>query len=193
MHSSNNFVALIVVFVVAGMVGLSFAAVPLYAMFCQVTGYDGTTQRASAAPDAGSVINSKVRVRFDANIYGNLSWKFKPVERSVNVKLGESKIIEYTAENTSDTVLTGTAKFKVMPEIAGSYFNKIACFCFTEQKLEPGQKVRMPVEFFVDPEMIKDADAKGVKEITLSYTFRQVETKISKVGNKSEPKNKNGG
>ncbi|MGH1349647.1 MAG: cytochrome c oxidase assembly protein [Methyloligellaceae bacterium] len=190
LQSSNKVVAIAVVFVVACMVGLSFAAVPLYAIFCQVTGYDGTTQRASAPADR--VINTKVRVRFDANISSDLSWDFKPVQNTVDVKLGESKIIEYTAENTSNVVLTGTAKFKVIPEIAGSYFNKIACFCFTEQKLEPGQKVRMPVEFFVDPDMIDDPDAKGVQEITLSYTFIPVKTTLSKTSKKSDTKKANG-
>ncbi len=191
LQSSNRTVAIGVVFVVACMVGLSFAAVPLYAIFCQVTGYDGTTQRAAAPSD--KIINTKVIVRFDANVSGDLPWEFKPVQRTVEVKLGESKIIEYTAENKSNSVSTGTAKFKVMPEIAGSYFNKIACFCFTKQKLEPGQKIKMPVEFFVDPEMVNDADAQGVHEITLSYTFIPVDTKLSKTISKSKPKQASGG
>ncbi len=188
LHKRNRRVAFVVLFVAVGMVGMSYAAVPLYQIFCQVTGYDGTTQKAEVASD--TVIDREIRVRFDSNVTNDLNWDFKPKTRVVDIKLGENKLVYYTAQNVSKETVTGVAKFKVTPEIMGSYFNKIECFCFTEQKLEPGQKVEMPVSFFVDPEMIKDADAKGIQEITLSYTFYPAQPKVSKAEDVSQGKGK---
>lgn len=158
---------------VAMMVGLTYASVPLYRLFCQVTGFGGTTQRAEAAPQ--QALDKAVSVRFDANTSSKLHWSFHPVQPSVKVRFGEQSMAYYEAVNTSDEVLTGTAVFNVTPPQAGAYFNKIQCFCFTEQTLKPGEKIEMPVTFFVDPEMLNDPDAAGVDEITLSYTFYPVD------------------
>ena len=163
------------------MLGMAYAAVPLYQIFCQVTGFAGTTQRATAAPD--QVLDRKITIRFDSNVSNGLVWKFGPTERTVDVKIGENKLAFYRASNPSDQPVTGTASFNVAPEAAGRYFNKIECFCFTEQTLKPGESVEMPVSFFVDPEIVNDSDARHITQITLSYTFYPVEEKqASKVG-----------
>jgi len=162
-------VGLICAGVAIGMVGMSYAAVPLYQIFCQVTGYGGTPQVASA-PSERSVAQS-ITMRFDANVSRGLEWDFKPVERTSQVRLGENRIAVYTATNTSDKPLRGTATFNVSPDAAGVFFNKIECFCFTEQLIEPGQTVEMPVSYFVDPDMLADKDAGHISQITLSYTF----------------------
>ena len=169
----NLRVALMAAAVSAGMVGLSFASVPLYRLFCQVTGFGGTTQRAESAP--AEVLNKTVSVRFDANTSEKLKWAFHPLQGPVTVKFGEQSMAYYEAVNRSDETLTGTAVFNVTPPQAGAYFNKIQCFCFTEQTLKPGEKIEMPVSFFVDPDMLNDADAAGIQEITLSYTFYPVD------------------
>jgi len=169
----NLRVALIAGSVAAGMVGLSYAAVPLYRLFCQVTGFGGTTQRADAAPEKAT--DSPVSVRFDANTSGNLAWSFHAVQTQMTVKVGEQNMAYYKATNISDKPVTGTAVFNVTPVQAGVYFNKIQCFCFTEQTLQPGESIEMPVSFFVDPDMLEDPDAAGIKEITLSYTFYPVD------------------
>ena len=157
---------------VIAMLGLSYAAVPLYKIFCQVTGYAGTTQRAKLAPEKAT--DQMIAVRFDANISRDLDWQFKPLQRVIKLKIGEEKLAFYTATNNSNESITGTATFNVTPAVAGSYFNKIACFCFTEQTLQPGESVEMPVSFFIDPDMLTDPDMKSVREITLSYTFFEV-------------------
>lgn len=157
------------------MLGLAFASVPLYQMFCQVTGFAGTTQRAESAPGATS--DRTIIVRFDSNVSSGLAWTFKPVQTRVDVKYGENTLAFYRATNTSDKPITGTATFNVAPEAAGAYFNKIECFCFTEQTLKPGETVEMPVSFFVDPDMIKDRSARSISQITLSYTFYPVKEK----------------
>ena len=149
------------------------ASVPLYRLFCQVTGFGGTTQRAETAPQ--QVLDKTVSVRFDANTSGKLEWTFHPVQPSVKVKFGEQSMAYYEAVNHSDKTLTGSAVFNVTPTQAGAYFNKIQCFCFTEQTLKPGEKIEMPVTFFVDPDMLNDPDAAGIDEITLSYTFYPVD------------------
>lgn len=172
----NARVAAIAASIAVGMLGMSYAAVPLYQMFCQVTGFAGTTQRAEKAPDASQVLERRVIVRFDSNVSGGLSWKFKPVQETIDIKYGENHLAFYTATNTSDKPLTGTASFNVAPEAAGAYFNKIECFCFTEQTLGPGETVEMPVSFFVDPDMVKDISASSISQITLSYTFFPVKT-----------------
>jgi cytochrome c oxidase assembly protein subunit 11 len=154
--------------------GLAYASVPLYRLFCQVTGFDGTTMRATGdAP--GPVAGKQVSVRFDANTAPTLPWKFKPVAATEVVTIGEREIAFYTAKNLSARSITGTASFNVTPTWAGKYFNKIQCFCFNEQTLKPGEEVRMPVIFFVDPKILTDPDARDVSEITLSYTFYPVD------------------
>ncbi|MGI9387951.1 MAG: cytochrome c oxidase assembly protein [Methyloligellaceae bacterium] len=159
------------------MVGLSFAAVPLYRIFCQVTGYGGTTKRVEA--NSGPVLDQMITVRFDSNTSDGLPWRFLPAKNTVTLKLGENKLAFYRATNTSEETLRGTATFNVTPEIAGSYFNKIECFCFTEQTLKAGETVDMPVSFFIDPDIVNDSDARGISEITLSYTFFPVKKTAS--------------
>lgn len=152
-----------------GMVGLSYAAVPLYRLFCQVTGYAGTTQRADAAP--GRSGEREITIEFDANAAPGLAWTFAPAQRRMTVKLGEQTLAFYRAENVTDAAASGQAVFNVTPGVAGRYFTKIECFCFSEQTLQARQSADMPVLFFVDPELAADPDLKSVKTITLSYTF----------------------
>ncbi len=173
--AKNRRVALMAGALVASMVGLAYASVPLYALFCQVTGYGGTTQRAEAAPS--QITDTKITVRFDANIAPSLNWTFNPVQQSEIVKIGEQTLAHYEALNLSKETLTGTAVFNVTPPEAGAYFSKIQCFCFTEQTLKPGERVDMPVVYFVDPEILRDPDTKSIREITLSYTFYPADTK----------------
>jgi cytochrome c oxidase assembly protein subunit 11 len=166
---ANQRVAGALCLLTAVMVGLSFAAVPLYRLFCQATGYDGTPRRADAA--STKTIDREITVRFDANVSSALAWKFQPAQPRMRLKLGENALAFYTAANMSAEPLTGTATFNVTPEIAASYFNKVECFCFTEQRLAAGQKADLPVSFFIDPAIADDPGTKGVQEITLSYTF----------------------
>lgn len=166
----NARTAFAVLGIVAGMVGLSFASVPLYNLFCKVTGYGGTTQVASSV-DGIPVLDQEVTVRFDANTAPGMGWSFRPVQRQVTLRLGEQRQIAYLAENTSNVPITGTATFNVTPGSAGIYFNKLACFCFTETTLQPGEKLEMPVIFFVDPDMASEKETKNIHTITLSYTF----------------------
>lgn len=154
---------------VAGMVGMAYAAVPLYDMFCRVTGYNGTTQRVEQASDV--VLDEKVRVTFDANTSGGLPWEFKPVQRDIDIRIGETVQVMYRAKNLSSKPTTGQATFNVTPMQAGAYFNKVQCFCFTETTLQPGEEMEMPVVFFVDPEIVKAVETKDIKTLTLSYTF----------------------
>lgn len=175
----NRKVALYCTGMFAGMIGMAYAAVPLYNLFCQVTGFGGTTQ--VAENEADYVIDRIVTVRFDGNVNHALDWSFKPAQRSVSLNMGASEQVAYVAVNTGAHGSVGTSVFNVTPYEAGAYFNKLECFCFTEQKLEPGESVEMPVVFFVDPEMDKDPDLKHVKEITLSYTFFPVETPVQPV------------
>lgn len=166
--SKNRVVAASLVLVVGGMVGMAFAAVPLYRLFCQVTGYGGTTQRASAGADR--TVDRTIVVRLDGNVAG-LPWDFRPEVQQVTVRLGETALVNFVAENTSASSTAGTATFNVQPGIAGAYFNKIECFCFTEQKLAAGERIEMPVQFFVSPDMADDRDMEAIRTITLSYTF----------------------
>ncbi len=170
----NRTVGLICATVFVGMIGMAYAAVPLYNLFCQVTGFGGTTQ--VAEQEADSVIERKITVRFDGNVNHTLSWKFKPQQVSVSMNMGETMQVAYVAENIGSERTVGTSVFNVTPNEAGAYFNKLQCFCFTEQALEPGESVEMPVVFFVDPDMDNDPDLDHVREITLSYTFFPVET-----------------
>jgi cytochrome c oxidase assembly protein subunit 11 len=176
--SRNNRTALTMAIVGLGMLALAFASVPLYRVFCQVTGYGGTTQRAEVAPGA-DVAEGKIGVRFDANIDSKLPWKFEPEQERVRVIPGAQTKIFYRATNMTARPTTGQAVFNVTPIAVGKYFSKIECFCFTEQTLKGGQSVDMPVIFFVDPKVRQDPDTKGVDEITLSYTFYPVETDAS--------------
>jgi len=142
---------------------------PLYRLFCQVTGFGGTTQKAESS--TGVILTRDMSVRFNSDVNQKLPWYFKPVQRSVSVKVGEEALVFYKAINTSEEVITGTATFNVTPLKAAQYFNKIECFCFTEQTLAPGEEIDMPVTFFIDPEIANDESLDEVKEITLSYTF----------------------
>jgi cytochrome c oxidase assembly protein subunit 11 len=154
---------------VAGMVGAAFASAPLYRIFCQVTGYGGVTQRASAAPT--EVLARTTTIRFDANIGNGLGWSFRPLVREMKVKVGEVAKADFRVENRMDRTTTGTAAFNVAPGEAGAYFSKIACFCFTAQTLKPGEVADLPVTFFVDPAIAKEPELDSVDTITLSYTF----------------------
>ena len=159
--------------IVVGMVGLSFAAVPLYQLFCQVTGFGGTPQ--IVAEGSVEVLERTVKVRFNADTDRNLPWSFRPVQKSVELKLGEQGLAYYEARNDGRTPIVGSATFNVTPLKAGQYFNKIECFCFTEQRLEPGESIDMPVTFYVDPRLNDDPSMADVTTITLSYTFYQAE------------------
>jgi len=171
--SGNRRTALGLVALVAVMVGLSFAAVPLYRIFCAKTGWAGTPQRAAAAPE--TVAPDMVIVRFDANVTPGLPWRFEPVEPEMTLHIGENKLAFFRATNLSKETVTGSAVFNVSPEIMGQYFTKVQCFCFTEQTLKPGEAVEMPVSFFIDPAILQDRDAKTVRDMTLSYTFYKVQ------------------
>lgn len=165
--------------IAAGMLGLGYAAVPLYDLFCRVTGFGGTTQVATeaeadlAARIAGSAGAREFSIRFDANTASNMPWEFRPVQVTDRVSIGQRDMATYIARNNSSVPITGTATFNVEPEQAGRYFNKIQCFCFIEQTLQPGQEVRMPVLYFVDPAVLDDPNMEGVEQITLSYTFHR--------------------
>ena len=172
-QASNRKVVLWCVAGLAVMGAVTAASPTLYAIFCQVTGYGGTTQR--VVTPSHTVIDKIVTVRFDANVDPHLPWKFEPVVHTMDVKVGENALAFYRATNLSDKKLTGTAAFNVAPDTMGLYFNKIACFCFVEQTLEPGQSVEMPVTFYVDPKMIDDRDTVGLSNVTLSYVFYPVD------------------
>lgn len=159
--------------VVLGMVGLSYASVPLYDLFCRVTGFGGTTQVATSAPT--EISDRTIKVRFDASTNPQLAWRFKPKQLEMELKLGETGLAFYEATNQGAVRSWGTATFNVTPQKVGQYFSKIECFCFTEQHLEPGQSIDMPVTFFVDPRIADDPNAQDVHTITLSYTFFPLE------------------
>lgn len=171
-RSSNRKVALTAASAALAMLGLGFASVPLYRIFCEATGYDGTTRRvdeaqAATIQDSGHTLS----IRFDANVERGMPWQFRPLQRTDTISIGVRDMALFWAKNTSDKPITGTASFNVEPEQAARYFNKIQCFCFTEQTLKPGEEVRMPVIYYVDPAFLKDPDNKDVQQITLSYTF----------------------
>ena len=169
MNTGHNKTALYLVGVVVTMASLSFAAVPFYDWFCRVTGFGGTPGVAAAAPD--TILDQTIVVKFDASIERGMPWEFRPTQRQMTVRIGENALAFYEAYNPTDRPVAGTASFNVAPEAAGGYFDKIACFCFTEQVLQPGERVQMPVSFFVDPAIVNDPEGSFVKEITLSYTF----------------------
>lgn len=155
--------------VVVSMVGAAYAAVPLYDLFCRVTGYGGTTQIAQY--DSGVVLDRTVTIRFDASISRDLNWSFEPVQRSMEIKVGETALAFYRATNNTDQPITGVASYNVTPYKSAPYFSKLECFCFTEQTLQPGESVQMPVLFFVDPDMDEQERLDDIRTITLSYTF----------------------
>jgi len=169
----NKKIVWIIVFVLIGMAGLTWASVPLYRLFCQVTGYGGTTR--DYIKPSNQIGRKKIKINFDANINSDLKWIFKPEQLSINVRTGENSLIFYYAENLTNEALKGMAVYNVVPQTAGKYFNKVECFCFSEQTLQPFQKVNMPVLFFIDPKIEEDETLKDVTEITLSYNFFKAE------------------
>lgn len=176
MARRNRRTGLLVLILVAGMVGLSFASVPLYRVFCQVTGIGGPAQRLAAAPASDQIGSREIEVRFNADVDQRLPWFFKPEQRSVTVKVGQEGLTSFRARNLSDKAITGTAVYNVVPEKAGQYFHKTQCFCFGEQTLTPGQDVDMPVMFYVDPKIADDPNMGDVVSITLSYTFYRTDS-----------------
>lgn len=185
-NSSNIRVALVCFGIVAGMVGMAYASVPLYRIFCQVTGFGGTTQVATGP--APKIIDRVINIEFDGNVNRELPWRFKPVQHRITLKVGEQALALYHATNTSNKTITGTAVFNVTPPLAGKYFNKVQCFCFTEQTLKPGQSVDMPVTFYVDPDIENDIDLKKLKTITLSYTFYKADEDETETSGGSQQK-----
>ena len=183
----NRKVAAIAAIGALSMLGLGYASVPLYRMFCQATGFNGTTQRATAAQAAGVKATARpITIRFDGNVTKGMPWEFRPEQVTQDGHIGERKMAFFIAKNTSDRPIVGRAIYNVTPEQAGAYFHKIQCFCFNEQRLEPGEQVRMPVIYYVDPDMLNDPNAKDVGEITLSYTFTEAADSTAAV----PPKNK---
>ncbi|WP_116131050.1 cytochrome c oxidase assembly protein [Tropicimonas sp. IMCC34043] len=158
--------------VVLVMGALAWAAVPAYNMFCKVTGYGGTTRTADAGSDV--ILDRTIKVRFDGSLERGMPWQFHPVQREMELRIGETGLAFYEAHNPTDRAVAGQASYNVSPFEAGSFFTKIDCFCFTEQVLQPGETVQMPVSFYVDPEIVADRDAKSVTHITLSYTFHEI-------------------
>jgi len=178
-------------FVVVLMVGASYAAVPFYNWFCRATGFNGTTQVATSAPSAAP-LERKIAVRFDSNVAPGLPWKFEPEQTEIEIKIGQVVTIYYTVTNQSARTTTGQAAYNVAPLTVGSYFEKINCFCFTEQTMAPGEKREMPVVFYVDPSILKDSDNEGLNTITLSYTFYPVRDPTPKPLAASEPDKRKG-
>ena len=172
MKLSRNGVAIVCVFAVMGMTGAAFAAVPLYRMFCQVTGFDGTVMKADKAPDVQ--LDQTVLIRFDTNVR-NLPMTFRAEQVTQRVRIGETGMAFFDVTNTSDKPISAKAAYNVVPERAGPYFQKLQCFCFDEQIIQPGQTMKFPVQYFVAPEMATDRESRGVQEITLSYTFYPTE------------------
>ncbi len=176
--NKNRNMALNLLVIVVGMCMLTAASVPLYRLFCQVTGYGGTTREAGHGPL--KVLTREMNITFNADIDPGLPWDFAPVQKEVTVKVGEQKLVHYTAHNNSTVAVKGHAVYNVLPFSAGSHFVKIECFCFKEQTLSPGQTVDMPVLFFIDPSIMDDSEMNNVKTITLSYTFFPVKTEATK-------------
>ena len=184
-------VASICGFVVVLMVGASYAAVPFYNWFCRATGFNGTTQVATSAP-SGAPLTRKIAVRFDANVAPGLPWKFEPEQTEIEVKIGQVVTVFYTVTNQSARTTAGQAAYNVAPLTVGSYFQKINCFCFTEQTMAPGEKREMPVVFYVDPALVADSENDSLNTITLSYTFYPVRDPAPKPLAASEPDKRKG-
>lgn len=172
---ANRRVGVLAALMAVAMIGVAYAAVPLYRLFCQVTGFGGTTQVASGAQALVVVPGSRIKIRFDANVSPGLDWRFKPKANEVAIPIGEKRLAFYTTTNMSGAPVTGRAVFNVSPDVAGRYFIKIDCFCFTEQTLKAGETVDMPVSYYIDPAIMDDPIARKVDEITLSYTFYPVD------------------
>lgn len=179
--NNNGRIALSLSAVVVVMVGLSFAAVPLYDLFCRVTGYGGTTAEAGADSSV-EITDQMITIRFDSNVSPDIPWEFHPVERTMKIRIGETGLAFYEATNTSSEPVAGSAGYNVAPYSAGGYFTKIDCFCFTLQVLEPGETVEMPVTFYVDPEILGDRETKDVNYITLSYTMHRTDLPETETG-----------
>ena len=184
-------VASICGFVVVFMVGASYAAVPFYDWFCRATGFNGTTQVATSAP-SDAPLQRKISVRFDANVGPGLPWKFEPEQNEIEVRIGEVVTVFYTVTNQAARTTTGVAAYNVAPLTVGAYFQKINCFCFTEQTMGPGEKREMPVVFYVDPALAKDSENDGLNTITLSYTFYPVRDPAPKPVAAGEPDKRKG-
>jgi len=184
-------VAAICGLVVVLMVGAAYAAVPFYNWFCRATGFNGTTQVATSAPSSGPLAR-KIAVRFDSNVAGGLPWKFEPEKTEIEVRIGEVVTVYYTVTNQSARATAGQAAYNVAPLTVGAYFQKINCFCFTEQTMAPGEKREMPVVFYVDPSLVADHDNDGLNSITLSYTFYPVRDPAPKPLAASEPDKRKG-
>ena len=167
----NTRVGLLALLIALAMLGLGFAAVPLYRLFCQVTGFAGTTMRSTTGIAPGAVVGKLINIRFDGNVSPSLPWTFGPEKNVARIAIGARNMAFFNATNLSNVPVTGTASFNVTPEQAGQYFTKIQCFCFTQQTLKPGETMRMPVIYYVDPAILNDKDARNLNEITLSYTF----------------------
>ncbi len=167
------------------MLGLSFAAVPLYDWFCRVTGFGGTTTVATDAPDV--ILDEMITVRFDSNASPNMPWEFRPQVRTMQLRIGETGLMFYEAYNPTDRPIAGTASYNVSPFSSGNYFAKIACFCFELQVLEPGERIEMPVTFFVDPRIVDDLEARHTRSITLSYTMHLADLPADHVSPEARP------
>lgn len=180
LYQSNRKVGLIALAGALAMLGMGYAAVPLYRLFCQATGLGGTTQRATEAEASAVEVAAKtISIRFDGNVESGMPWTFGPEQVTQTVRIGQRSLAFFKARNDSDKPITGIASFNVSPERAGVYFNKIHCFCFNQQTLQPGQQVDMPVQYYVDPAILKDPEAQGIEQITLSYTFHKVPDRAS--------------
>ncbi len=166
---NNRNLVIVLVAIPSVMLALSFAAVPLYNMFCRVTGFGGVTQVAEEA--STEILDRVIEIRFDGSLEKDMPWTFKPSQHTMKLKIGETGIAYYDAYNPTDKAIAGSASYNVFPYAAGAYFTKIECFCFTMQVLQPGEHAKMPVTFYVDPDMVNDPDAKYINSITLSYTF----------------------
>ncbi len=176
-EKANQKTALYTFGVVLFMGAMAWASVPLYDLFCRVTGYGGYTNVSEVESEV--ILDETITIRFDASLERNMPWEFMPVERQVEVKLGETALVFYEAYNPTNRSVAGSASYNVTPYGAGSFFNKIDCFCFQEQVLQPGERMQMPVTFYVDPELVNDKDAKYAKTITLSYTFYEIDLPVN--------------
>jgi cytochrome c oxidase assembly protein subunit 11 len=183
LETAKRRTGLLAALLAVAMIGLAYASVPLYRLFCQATGFGGTTGRAEAAAVPGAeqlraLGGRTVKMRFDSNVAPGMTWAFAPVERETKIRIGEKRLAFFTATNLAAVPTTGRAVFNVSPDVAGAYFRKIECFCFTEQTLAGGETVQMPVTYFIDPAILDDPDAKKIDEITLSYTFVPAEKAV---------------
>ena len=174
---TKNRVPILLTSLVFFMLSASFAAVPFYNWFCKVTGYGGTPV-SSTESYSGEIIDQEIKVRFDASKAKDMLWEFTPLQDEIQVKLGETALVFYEAYNPTNKTISGQASFNIFPFSAGSFFSKIDCFCFVEQKLEPGERVKMPVTFYIDPDIINNIETKGIKTLTLSYTFYKLDDKL---------------